>query len=51
VQHTLGLVKSHLPEADLDPVGDGVPPDCTEADWEANHASVLDIAKCIVADL
>jgi len=51
VQHTLGLVKSHLPEADLDLVGDGVPQDCTEADWEANHASVLDIAKRIVADL
>ena len=51
VQHTLGLVKSHLPEADLDPVGDGVPPDCTEADWEANHASVLKITERIVADL
>ena len=25
VQHTLGLVKSHLPEADLDLVGDNVP--------------------------
>ena len=25
VQHTLGLVKSHLPEADLDLVGDSVP--------------------------
>jgi len=51
VQHNLGLVKSHLPEADLDLVGDGVPHDCTEADWEANHTSVLDIAKRIVADL
>ena len=51
VQHTLGLVKSHLPEADLDSVGDIVPADCTEADWEANHASVLDIAERIVADL
>ena len=51
VQHTLGLVKSHLPEADLDPVGDGIPPDCTEANWEANHAGVLDIAKRIVANL
>ena len=37
VQHTLGPVKSHLPEADLDPVGDGVPEDCSNADWEANH--------------
>ena len=25
MQHTLGLVKTHLPEADLDPVGDGIP--------------------------
>ena len=51
VQLTLGLVKSHLPKVDLDSVGDIVPADCTEADWEANHASVLDIAECIVADL
>jgi len=36
---------------DLDLVGDGVTHDSTEADWEANHASVLDIAKRIVADL
>ena len=40
VQHTLGLVKTHLPEADLDPVGDGIPEDCSDAEWEANHASV-----------
>jgi hypothetical protein len=33
VQHTLGLVKSHLPEADLNLVGDGVPEDCSDADW------------------
>ena len=26
-QYTLGLVKSHFPEADLEPVGDGVAPD------------------------
>ena len=51
VQSTLGLVKSHLPEADLDPVGDIIPTDCSEADWEANHASVLGIAERIVADL
>ena len=51
VQHTLGLVKSHLPEAGLDPVGDGIPGDCSEADWEANHASVLKITERIVADL
>ena len=51
VQHTLGLVKSHLPEADLDPVGDGVPEDCSNADWEAIHAAVLEIAKRILAKL
>ena len=51
VQHTLGLVKSHLPEADLDPVGDGIPEDCSNADWEANHAAVLEIAERIVAEL
>ena len=51
VQHTLGLVKSHLPEADLDPVGDDVPADCSEADWEAIHAAVLEVAERIVADL
>ena len=47
----MGLVKSDFPEADLDPVGDGVPPDCSEEDWEANHTSVRGIAERIVADL
>ena len=51
VQHTLGLVKTHLPKADLDPVGDGVPEDCSHADWEANHAAVLEIAERIIAEL
>ena len=51
VQHTLGLVKTHLLEADLDPVGDVVPEDCSNADWEANHADVLEIAECIMAEL
>ena len=51
VQHTLGLVKTHLPEADLNPVGDGVPEDCSDAEWEANHTAVLEIAERIVAEL
>ena len=51
MQHTLGLVKSHFLEVDLDPVGDGIPPDFSVEDWEANHASVRDISKCIVGDL
>ena len=51
VQHTLGLVKTHLPEADLDPVGDSVPEDCSNTEWEANHAAVLEIAEHVVAEL
>ena len=51
VQHTLGLVKTHLPEADLDPVGDGVPEDCSDAEWEANHAAVQEIAERVMAEL
>ena len=46
-----GLVKSHLPEADLDLLGDGVPEDCSNADWEANDAVVLEIAEGIVDEL
>ena len=44
-------MKTHLSEADLDPVGDGVPEDCSDAEWEANHAAVLEIAECIMAEL
>ena len=51
MHHTLGLVKSHLPVADLDSVGDGIPEDCSNADWEANHDAVLEIAERIVDEL
>jgi len=51
VQHTLGLVKTHLPEADLDPVGDGIPEDCSDPEWEANHVAVLEIAERVMAEL
>ena len=51
MQHTLGLVKTHLLEADLDPVGDGVLEVCSDTDWEANHDVVLEIAERIVAEL
>ena len=51
MQHTLGLVKTHLPEADLDPVGDGVPEDCSDAELEANHAADLEIVERIMAEL
>ena len=32
-QYTLGLVKSHFPEADLEPVGDGIAPDTSDLAW------------------
>ena len=32
VQYTMGLVKSHFAKADLDLVGDSVPPDCSDED-------------------
>ena len=51
MQHTLGLVKAHLPEAYLDPVGDGIPEDCSDAEWESNHAAVLEITERVVAEL
>ena len=51
VQHTLGLVKTRLPEADLGPVGDDVPEDCSDAEWEANHAAILEITEHIMAEL
>ena len=51
MQHTLGLVKTHLPEADLDPVGDVIPDDYSDAEWEANHAAVLEIAEHVMAEL
>ena len=51
MQHTLGQMKSHLPEADLDPVGDDIPEDCFVTDWEANHTTILEITERVVADL
>ena len=51
VQRTLGLVKTDLPEADLNPVGVGIPEDCSDAEWEANHVAVLEITEWIVAEL
>ena len=44
-------MKTHLPEVDLDPVGDGIPEDCSDAEWEANHAAFLVIAERIIVEL
>ena len=32
MQYTMGLVRSHFVEAEMDQVGDGVPPDCSVED-------------------
>ena len=44
-------MKTHLPEVDLGPVGDDIPEDCSDVEWEANHAAVVEIAERIVAEL
>ena len=44
-------MKTHLPEADLDPLGDDVPEDYSDAEWEANPAALLEIAERIMAEL
>ena len=50
-QYTLGLVKSHFPEADLEPVGDGVAPDTSDLPWSDYLASARPIAERVAADL
>ena len=51
VQYTLGLVKSYYPEADLEPVGDGVAPDTSNLTWSDYLTSARPIAECVAADL
>ena len=51
VQYTMGLVRSHLLAADLEPVGDGIPPECSNEEWEAYLASAKPLADRITADL
>ena len=46
-QYTLGLVKSHFPEADLEPVGDGMVPETSDLAW----ADSRPIAECVATDL
>ena len=50
-QYTLGLVKSYYPEADLEPVGDRIAPDCSDEEWEACLSCVKPLAEHVVADL
>jgi len=50
-QYTLGLVKSHFPEADLEPVGDGMAPVTSDLAWSDYLTSARSIAERVVADL
>ena len=50
-QYTLGLVKSYYPEADLEPVGDGMGPDTSDLAWSDYLADARSIAECVAADL
>ncbi|XP_039851804.1 uncharacterized protein LOC120710219 [Panicum virgatum] len=50
-QYILGLVKSHYPEADLEPVGDGMAPDTSDLAWSNYLADARPIAECMAADL
>ena len=50
-QYTLGLVKSHFPEADLEPVGDGMAPETSDLAWADYLADARLIAERVAADL
>ena len=45
VQYTMGLVRSHLLEADLEPVGDGILLECFDEEWEAHFAGVKSLGR------
>ena len=50
-QFTLGLVKFHFPEADLEPVGDWMAPETSDLAWADSLADSRPIAECVAADL
>ena len=50
-QYTLGLVKSHYPEADFEPVGDGMAPDTSDLAWSDYLTDAQPIAVRVAADL
>ena len=50
-QYTLGPMKSHFPEADLELMGDGVAPNTTDLTWSNYLTSARPIAERMAADL
>ncbi|RLN09648.1 hypothetical protein C2845_PM11G17900 [Panicum miliaceum] len=51
VQFVMALVKSHSPETDLNPMGEGIVEDCTDADWDAHFAAVGPLAERIMSQV
>jgi hypothetical protein len=50
-QYTLGLVKSHYSEVDLELVGDGMAPDTSDLAWSDYLTDAQPIAVHVAADL
>ena len=50
-QYTLGLMKSHFPEADLESMGDGMAPETSDLAWADYLADARPIVECVAADL
>jgi hypothetical protein len=51
VQFAMVLVKSHIPEADLGPVGEDVAPDCIDDEWTAHFDSTKPLADRIMTEI
>jgi hypothetical protein len=51
VQYTMGLVNSHLPEADLESVGEGIALDCPDVEWKVVHATTKPLADRIMSQI
>ena len=51
IQYTMGLVKSHYPEVDLETVGDGMVPDTSDLAWSGYFTDARPIAERVAADL
>ena len=49
--YTLGLVKSHFPEADLELMGDGMAPETSDLAWADYLTDARPIAEHVAADL
>ena len=50
-QYTLGLVKSFYPEADLEPIGDGMAPNTSDVAWSNYLADARPIVERVATDL